>query len=52
MSITRAITHCYWYVERQDAQGPNIPKASDRVPKGKPFFEDVRGGAVDRSDKR
>ena len=52
VGITRAITHCYWYVERQDAQGPNIPKASDRVPKGKPFFEDVRGGAVDRSDKR
>ena len=43
VGITRAIKHCYWYVESQDAQGPNIPKASDRVPKDKAFFEDMRG---------
>ena len=42
VGITRAVTHCYWYLENQDAHGPNVPKASDRVPQGKPFFEDLR----------
>ena len=49
VGITRAITHCYWYVESKEAQGPAIPKASDRVPKGKAFFEDLRGLGVDAS---
>ena len=43
VGITRAVKHCYWYLEKQDAQGPNIPKASDRIPAGKAFFEDLRG---------
>lgn len=42
VGITRAVTHCYWYLESQDAQGPNLPKASDRIPKGKAFFQDLR----------
>lgn len=42
VGITRAVTHCYWYLESPDAQGPNIPKASDRIPRGKAFFEDQR----------
>lgn len=42
VGITRAVKHCYWYVESQDGQGPNIPRASDRVPQGKAFFEDLR----------
>ena len=42
VGITRAVAHCYWYLENQDAHGPNVPKASDRVPQGKPFFEDLR----------
>ena len=42
VGITRAVKHCYWYVENQDAQGPNIPRASDRVPQGKAFFQDLR----------
>lgn len=42
VGITRAVKHCYWYVESEDAQGPNIPRASDRVPQGKAFFEDLR----------
>ena len=46
VGITRAVTHCYWYLESQDAQGPNMPKASDRIPKGKAFFEDLRGSKV------
>lgn len=42
VGITRAVKHCYWYVESQDGQGPNNPRASDRVPQGKAFFEDLR----------
>ncbi len=47
VGITRAVKHCYWYVESQDAQGPNIPRASERIPKGKAFFEDLRAVNVD-----
>ena len=42
VGITRAVKHCYWYVESQYGQGPNNPRASDRVPQGKAFFEDLR----------
>lgn len=42
VGITRAVSHCYWYVEPQDAQAVNMPRASDRVAKGKPFFVDHR----------
>lgn len=42
VGITRAVSHCYWYVEPQEAQAVNMPKASDRVARGKPFFADHR----------
>ncbi|NVZ90307.1 UvrD-helicase domain-containing protein [Pseudomonas yamanorum] len=42
VGITRAVSHCYWYVEAQDGQGVNMPKASDRVAGDKPFFDDQR----------
>lgn len=42
VGITRAVSHCYWYVEPQDTQSVNMPRASDRVAKGKPFFIDHR----------
>ncbi|WP_085603764.1 MULTISPECIES: UvrD-helicase domain-containing protein [unclassified Pseudomonas] len=42
VGITRAVSHCYWYVEPQDTQAVNMPRASDRVTKGKPFFVDHR----------
>ncbi|WP_085683699.1 MULTISPECIES: UvrD-helicase domain-containing protein [unclassified Pseudomonas] len=42
VGITRAVSHCYWYVEPQDTQAVNMPRASDRVAKGKPFFVDHR----------
>ncbi|WGT36254.1 UvrD-helicase domain-containing protein [Pseudomonas atacamensis] len=42
VGITRAVSHCYWYVEPQDSQAVNMPRASDRVVKGKPFFADHR----------
>ncbi|KAA0943551.1 DNA helicase UvrD [Pseudomonas sp. ANT_H14] len=43
VGITRAVSHCYWYIEGQDSQGANVPKASDRVAGDKPFFDDQRG---------
>nr|WP_302475186.1 UvrD-helicase domain-containing protein [Pseudomonas koreensis] len=42
VGITRAVSHCYWYVEPQDAQAVNMPRASDRVAKDKAFFVDHR----------
>lgn len=42
VGITRAVSHCYWYVDSQDGQGVNVPKASDRVAGDKPFFDDQR----------
>lgn len=42
VGITRAVKHCYWYVDRPDTQAANAPKASDRIPQGKPFFADLR----------
>nr|WP_282582564.1 UvrD-helicase domain-containing protein [Pseudomonas umsongensis] len=42
VGITRAVSHCYWYVDAQDTQAVNMPKASDRIGKGKAFFADHR----------
>ncbi|WP_434557290.1 UvrD-helicase domain-containing protein [Pseudomonas sp. Z4-20] len=42
VGITRAVQHCYWYVDSQDGQAANAPKASDRIGAGKPFFLDHR----------
>ncbi|OLF53736.1 UvrD-helicase domain-containing protein [Pseudomonas chlororaphis] len=42
VGITRAVKHCYWYVDRPDTQAANAPKASDRIPRDKPFFADLR----------
>ncbi|CAI8733817.1 DNA helicase IV [Pseudomonas sp. IT-347P] len=42
VGITRAVSHCYWYVEPQEGQAVNMPRASDQVAKGKPFFVDHR----------
>lgn len=44
VGITRAVQHCYWYVDGQDSQAANAPRASDRVAAGKPFFRDHRRG--------
>jgi superfamily I DNA/RNA helicase len=45
VGITRAVSHCYWYVEPQETQAVNMPRASDRVAKGKAFFADHRQNA-------
>ncbi|SDU95042.1 UvrD-helicase domain-containing protein [Pseudomonas mucidolens] len=42
VGITRAVSHCYWYVERQEA-GVKGHKASDRIAGNRPFFDDQRG---------
>jgi len=42
VGITRAAKHCYWYVDRQEGASGNAPKASDRVPRDKPYFQDLR----------
>jgi superfamily I DNA/RNA helicase len=42
VGITRAVSHCYWYVDAQDTQAVNMPKASDRISQGKAFFADHR----------
>ncbi|SEM46022.1 UvrD-like helicase C-terminal domain-containing protein [Pseudomonas sp. ok272] len=44
VGITRAVSHCYWYVEAQEGPAANMPKASDRIAPGKPFFADQRVG--------
>jgi hypothetical protein len=46
VGITRAVSHCYWYVDGQDTSAANMPKASDRIGKGKAFFADHRQGKV------
>jgi len=46
VGITRAVSHCYWYIEGQDAQGVNVPKASDRIAQGKAYFDDQRGSKL------
>lgn len=42
VGITRAVSHCYWYVEKQEA-GIKGHKASDRIAGDRPFFDDQRG---------
>jgi superfamily I DNA/RNA helicase len=46
VGITRAVSHCYWYVDAQDTQAANMPKASDRIGKGKAFFVDHRKSQI------
>ncbi|NWB26872.1 UvrD-helicase domain-containing protein [Pseudomonas gingeri] len=45
VGITRAVKHCYWYLDGQDTQAANAPKASDRVAGDKAFFADLRAKA-------
>lgn len=45
VAITRAVRHCYWYIDGSAKEAGNITKASDRIPTDKPFFEDRRNRA-------
>lgn len=42
VGITRAVSHCYWYVEKPEGQAANVPRASERVDGKKSFFDDHR----------
>mgnify|MGYP003365608388 FL=1 len=43
VGITRAVSHCYWYVEKPEGQAVNVPRASERVDGRKAYFDDQRG---------
>ncbi|MNQ06228.1 putative ATP-dependent DNA helicase YjcD [compost metagenome] len=46
VGITRAAKHCHWYVDPQEGSSVNLPRASDRIASGKPFFADQRASNV------
>ena len=43
VGITRAVSHCYWYVEKPEGQAVNVPRASERVDGKRAYFDDQRG---------
>nr|WP_218584059.1 UvrD-helicase domain-containing protein [Pseudomonas akapageensis] len=43
VAITRAVKHCYWYVDAPGGDTANLPRASVQVNADKPFFDDRRG---------
>ncbi len=43
VGITRAVSHCYWYVEKAEGQAVNVPRASERVDGKRAYFDDQRG---------
>ncbi|MGC1329939.1 3'-5' exonuclease, partial [Pseudomonas sp.] len=46
VAVTRAVSHCYWYVEAATKDAAALPKASDNVAGDKPFFEDLRSATT------
>lgn len=42
VAITRAKTHCYWFLDAAKSGSQGFPKASDRIDKRQPFFLDQR----------
>lgn len=44
VAITRAVRHCYWYIDASARDAVNVSKASDRIDGDKAFFEDLRSG--------
>lgn len=43
VAVTRAIRHCYWYVEPANGEAAPTSRASCQVDGRQPFFEDLRG---------
>ena len=43
VAITRAVTHCYWYIEREDASKGAGDKASLLIDPARPYWRDLRG---------
>lgn len=42
VAITRAVKHCYWYIDAPTRESAALPKASDHVDPAKAFFLDNR----------
>jgi superfamily I DNA/RNA helicase len=42
VAITRAVRHCYWYIEGSGKEGVAVTRASERIDAAKPFFDDRR----------
>jgi superfamily I DNA/RNA helicase len=42
VAVTRAVSHCYWYIDEPAKDAAGIPKASDQVAADKAFFSDRR----------
>jgi superfamily I DNA/RNA helicase len=48
VAITRAVRHCYWYIDSSGSENANVTKASDRIAGDKAFFEDRRGQGINQ----
>lgn len=46
VAITRAVRHCYWFIDAAGNDDGNMPRASARVAGDKAFFDDRRGAAA------
>ncbi|WP_342652844.1 UvrD-helicase domain-containing protein [Pseudomonas sp. F3-2] len=46
VAITRAVRHCYWFIDAVGNEEAGIAKASARIAADKAFFEDRRGVSV------
>lgn len=45
VAITRAVKHCYWYIDEPARESAALPKASDHVDPAKAFFVDNRSAS-------
>lgn len=43
VAVTRAVKHCYWYVEPASGEAAKLPRASSLVDGQLPCFDDLRG---------
>ncbi|WP_462402454.1 UvrD-helicase domain-containing protein [Pseudomonas sp. Marseille-QA0332] len=43
VGVTRAIRHCYWFVDRPTGETAGLPRASSKVDGRQACFEDLRG---------
>ncbi len=46
VAITRAVRHCYWFIDAVGNDDAAVPKASARIAGDKAFFEDRRGAVL------
>jgi superfamily I DNA/RNA helicase len=52
VAITRAVRHCYWYIDANGKDDANVPRASARIAGDKAFFEDQRGAMVEQEPQQ